>query len=176
MEGSNFYHTIRDLNLHVDYRRLLGYFSTQGTLVKATYYTTLLQDQTPDWLMRLLTWLTYNGYSVVTKQAKYVRRQVTSDSGENCWTNEVKGDLDIELAVDALTLAPYCDTIFLFSGDGNFVPLIKALQQHGCRVIVVSSEKTRESSVADEMRRQADQFIDLATIADDIRRVDRDDG
>ncbi len=173
VEGSNFYHTIRDLNLHVDYKRLLAYFSARGTLVKATYYTTLLENgQTPDWLLRLVSWLSYNGYSVVTKKARYVRRQALDEQGESYWVSELKGDLDIELAIDMLTLAPHCDTIILLSGDGNFVPLINAVQWMGCRVIVVSSEKTRESSIADEVRRQADGYIDLVAIADEIRRQD----
>lgn len=171
VEGSNFYHTIRDLGLQVDYRRLLEYFSRDGSLVKATYYTPLLEDkQSPDWLMRLLTWLSYNGYSVVTKQVRSIRRQVASENGGNYWISELQGDLDMEITVDMLSQVCHCDTIVLFSGDGGFVPVLKALQQEGCRVVVVSSERTRDSSVADEMRRQADKFIDIATIADAIRR------
>lgn len=173
VEGSNFYHTIRDLKLHVDYKRLLEYFVARGTLVKATYYTTLLDSgQAPDWLIRLVAWLSHNGYSVVTKKARHVRRHTLDEEGKSCWVSEVKGDLDIELVVDVLDLVPLCDTIILITGDGNFLPLVKAVQRTGCRVVVVSSEKTRDSSIADEMRRQADDYIDLASIADKIRRQD----
>ncbi|MDQ4076695.1 MAG: NYN domain-containing protein, partial [Chloroflexota bacterium] len=173
IDGTNFYHTIRDLDMHVDYRRLLEHFTAGDSLVRAIYYTTLLEDgKAPDWLTRLLEWLSYNGYHVVTKPAKHVRRRIVGEDGESYWVEEVKGDLDVEMTVDIFGLTPYCDTIFLFSGDGSFVYLIKAVQRRGCRVVVVSSEKTKESSVADEMRRQADEFIDLVTIADEIRWLD----
>jgi uncharacterized LabA/DUF88 family protein len=152
---------------------LLEYFQARGVLVKAAYYTTLLEDNnTPDWLVRLVAWLSYNGYKVVTKPARYVRRRVTTEEGGSHWVSEVKGDLDIELAVDIYSYALHCDTLFLFTGDGSFVRLIEAVQMQGCRVVVVSSEKTRESSVADEMRRQADEFLDIANISEEICRLD----
>ena len=175
IDGSNLYHTIRDLGLHVDYRRLLEHFDKQGKLIRAFYYTALLEgDLTPDWLIRLTDWLSYNGFKVVTKRAKVFRRRVTDEGGSSHWVSEVKGNVDIELAVDMMTLAPHCDTIVLFSGDGDFVSLIEAVQRMGTRVIVISSEQTSDSTVADELRRQADQFIELVDIADHIRMQDRE--
>lgn len=175
IDGSNLYHTIRDLGLHVDYRRLLEYFGDRGRLIRAFYYTALLEgDMTPDWLVRLTDWLSYNGFKVVTKRAKVFRRRVMDEGGASHWVSEVKGNVDIELAVDMITLAPHCDTIALFSGDGDFVSLIEAAQQMGTRVIVISSEQTSDSTVADELRRHADQFVELVDIADDIRMQDRE--
>jgi uncharacterized LabA/DUF88 family protein len=175
IDGSNLYHTIRDLGLHIDYRRLLEYFSTRGWLVRAFYYTALLEgDLTPDWLIRLTDWLSYNGFNVITKRAKIFRRRVADETGSLHWVSEVKGNVDIEMAVDMLTLASRCDTMILFSGDGDFVSLVEAVQQKGTRVIIISSERTSDSTVADELRRQADEFIELTTIADDIRMLDRE--
>lgn len=174
IDGSNLYHTIRDLGLHVDYRRLLEYFTGQGWLVRAFYYTALLEgDLTPDWLIRLTDWLSYNGFNVITKRAKIFRRRVADENGTYHWVSEVKGNVDIEMAVDMLTLAAHCDTIILFSGDGDFVSLVQAVQRMGTRVVIISSEKTSDSTVADELRRQADEFIELTTISDEIRMVDR---
>jgi uncharacterized LabA/DUF88 family protein len=174
IDGSNLYHTIRDLGLHVDYRKLLAYFGAQGRLVRAFYYTALLEgDATPDWLVRLVDWLSYNGFNVVTKRARLVRRRVQSEDGAVHWVSEVKGNVDIELAMGMLALAEHVETIVLFSGDGDFLSVIKAVQQKGTRVIVVSSEKTGDSTVADELRRQADEFIDLHTIAPHIRMAER---
>lgn len=175
IDGSNLYHTIRDLGLHVDYRRLLEFFGEHGNLMRAFYYTALLEgDMTPDWLVRLTDWLSYNGFKVVTKRAKVFRRRVMDEGGVAHWVSEVKGNVDIELAVDMMTLAPHCDTIVLFSGDGDFVSLIETVQDMGTRVIVISSEQTSDSTVADELRRHADEFIELVEIADDIRMQDRE--
>lgn len=175
IDGSNLYHTIRDLGLHVDYRRLLEYFSSKGWLVRAFYYTALLEgDMTPDWLIRLTDWLSYNGFNVITKRAKIFRRRVADEAGSFHWVSEVKGNVDIEMAVDMMTLAHHCDTIILFSGDGDFVSLVEAVQRLGTRVVIISSERTSDSTVADELRRQADEFVELTSIAEHIRMLDRE--
>ncbi|MDQ4077190.1 MAG: NYN domain-containing protein [Chloroflexota bacterium] len=174
IDGANFYHTLRDLQLRVDYRRLLAYFCARGELVRAHYYTPLLAgQQAPAWLIRLTDWLAYNGYHVVTKPAKAVRRQVEDVHGVPHWVDEVQGNVAIELAVDMFTLAPHCDTLVLFSGDGTFVRLVEALQAMGCRVVVVSSQQTAGSTVADELRRQADTFLELAALAHEIAMLDK---
>lgn len=173
IDGSNLYHTLRDLGLHLDYKRVLEYFTQDASLFRAFYYTALLEDSTPDWLIRLTDWLSYNGYTVITKKARVFRRRHTDVEGESHLVNEIKGNVDIELAIDMLTLAPYYGTAVLFSGDGDFVRLVEAVQRQGVRVIVVSSERTSESTVSDELRRQADEFLDLVDIADDIKMRDR---
>jgi uncharacterized LabA/DUF88 family protein len=174
IDGSNFYHTIREIGLMIDYRRLLAYFQGQGTLVRATYYTPLLEHwQTPDWLIRLMDWLAYNGFHVVTKTARLFVRQVVDEEGTSHLESQTKGNTDIEIAVDMMSLAPHCDTMILFSGDGDFQSVVQAVQRQGCRVIVISSSKTSASSIADELRRQADAFIDLSDIASEIRMPER---
>lgn len=173
IDGSNLYHTIRDLGLHVDYRRLLAHFSREGWLLRAFYYTALLEENTPDWLIRLTDWLSYNGFCVVTKRAKAFRRRQLDENGQAYWREEIKGNVDIELAIDMLSLTDHYDTAILFSGDGDFVRLIDAVQQRGCRVVVVSSERTTDSTIADELRRQADEFVELADISENIRMLDR---
>ena len=175
IDGSNLYHTLRDLGLHLDYKRVLDYFTQDASLFRAFYYTALLDESSPDWLIRLTDWLSYNGYMVITKKARVFQRRHTDVEGERHTVNEVKGNIDIELAIDMLTLAPYYDTAVLFSGDGDFVRLVEAVQRWGVRVLVVSSERTSESTVSDELRRQADLFLDLVDIADDIKMKDRSD-
>ncbi len=172
IDGVNFYHTLRELQLHVDYRRLLSYVADDAWLVKATYYTTLLQNQSPEWLVRLTDWLAYNSYHVVTKPARYVRRHAIDEEGNEYWVNEIKGDTDIEITVDMMSLAHHCDTLYLFSGDEAFVYLVKAVQKLDCRVIIVSSEIPEFARVDSELRRQADEFIELNSIADKICRLD----
>lgn len=175
IDGSNLYHTIRDLGLHIDYRRLLEYFASKGWLVRAFYYTALLEgDMTPDWLIRLTDWLAYNGFNVITKRARIFRRRVQDEVGNFHWVNEVKGNVDIEMTVDMMSLAAQCDTVVLFSGDGDFVSLVQAVQRMGTRVVIVSSDRTGDSTVADELRRQADEFVELAAIADFIKMPDRE--
>jgi uncharacterized LabA/DUF88 family protein len=83
---------------------------------------------------------------------------------------KIKGNMDIELAVDAMELSDYLDHIVLFSGDGDFRSLVEALQHKGKRVSVVSTLSTNPPMVADELRRQADQFIDLANLQEEIGR------
>ena len=168
IDGANLYHTLRELGLHIDYRRLLVALEMRGTLLRATYYTAILAENPPDWLVRLTDWLAYNGYHVVTRPARRFRQRTLDEDGIESWIEETKGNVNIELVVDMLKLAPYCDTMLLFTGNGDFVSVIEALQRQGCRVIVVSSEKTESSVVADVLRREADEFVELMTLADEV--------
>src|SRR6202161_4327636 len=107
----------------------------------------------------------YNGYSVVTKPTK----EFVDSTGRR----KVKGNMDIELAVNAMDMAPHLDLMVLFSGDGDFRSLVESVQRKGVRVAVVSTISTQPPMVADELRRQADEFIDLAHL---IPRTGRDPG
>jgi uncharacterized LabA/DUF88 family protein len=127
------------------------------------YYTALAEEQEYSSIRPLIDWLDYNGYSMVTKPTK----EFTDASGRR----KIKGNMDIELAVDAMELADHLDHIVLFSGDGDFRTLVEALQHKGKRVSVVSTLTTQPPMVADELRRQADQFIDLADLQKDICRT-----
>ena len=156
IDGANLYGATKSLGFDIDYKRLLALFQQKAQLVRALYYTAVAEDQEYSALRPLLDWLGYNGFSVVTKPMK----EFTDAAGRR----KVKGNMDIEIAVDALRLAPALDHIVLFSGDGDFRSLVAALQQIGKRVSVVSTLRTQPPMVADELRRQADQFVDLADL------------
>ena len=162
IDGANLYAASRTLGFDVDYKNLLAHFRRQGYLVRAYYYTALLETDEYSPLRPLVDWLGYNGYSVVTKPAK----EFTDATGRR----RVKGSVDIEMAVDVLELAPHLQHVVLFSGDGDLRRLVEAVQRRGLRVTVVSTIRTQPAMIADELRRQADVFLDLADIADNIIR------
>lgn len=163
IDGSNLYATAKTLGFDIDYRKLLKEFQARGRLVRAFYYTALIEDQEYSSIRPLIDWLDYNGYTVVTKPAK----EFVDAMGRR----KVKGNMDIELAVGAMELAAHLDHVVLFSGDGDFRSLVEAIQRKGVRVSVVSTTMTQPPMVADDLRRQADEFIDLAHLA---TRVGRD--
>ncbi len=162
IDGANLYASAKTLGFDIDFRRLLKEFQGRGRLIRAFYYTAIVEDQEYSSVRPLVDWLDYNGYSVVTKPAK----EFTDSTGRR----RVKGNMDIELAVNALELAPHMDNMVLFSGDGDFRSMIEAVQRRGVRVTVVSTNATDPSMVADELRRQADEFIDLTHLAPRIAR------
>jgi uncharacterized LabA/DUF88 family protein len=162
IDGANLYATAKSLGFDIDYKRLLGLFRQKGQLVRALYYTALAEEQEYSSIRPLIDWLDYNGFSMVTKPTK----EFTDTTGRR----KIKGNMDIELAVDAMRLADSLDHIVIFSGDGDFRSLVAALQQKGKRVSVVSTLQTQPPMVADELRRQSDQFIDLADLEDQVGR------
>ena len=163
IDGANLYATAKTLGFDIDYKRLLKEFQTRGRLIRSFYYTALVEDQEYSSIRPLIDWLDYNGYAVVTKPAK----EFTDSLGRR----KIKGNMDIELAVDAMEMADHLDHIVLFSGDGDFRSLVEALQRKGVRVSVVSTVATQPPMVADELRRQADEFIDLMQL---IHKIGRD--
>src|SRR5690554_2618039 len=163
IDGANLYSAARGLGFDIDYKRLLEHFRSKGTLIRAFYYTALLEDQEYSLLRPLIDWLDYNGYAVVTKPAK----EFTDATGRG----RVKGNMDIELSIDALELSDTLDHLIIFSGDGDFRRLVEALQRKGKRVTVVSTMRSQPPMIADELRRQADQYIDLETMRDVIGRA-----
>ncbi|GAB4234661.1 MAG: NYN domain-containing protein [Methyloligellaceae bacterium] len=163
IDGANLYATARALGFDIDYKRLLALFREKGQLVRALYYTALPEDQEYSSIRPLIDWLDYNGYSMVTKPTK----EFTDASGRR----KIKGNMDIELAVDAMSMAEHLDHIVLCSGDGDFRSLVAALQHRGLRVSVLSTLETQPPMVADELRRQADVFIEIAELEDEICRI-----
>jgi uncharacterized LabA/DUF88 family protein len=145
---------------------LLEYFGGKTHLIRAYYYSALLETEEYSPLKPLTDWLAYNGYSLVTKPAK----EFIDPMGRR----RIKGNMDIELAIDMLELAPRLDHAILFSGDSDFRRLLEAVQRKGVRVSVVSTVKTNPPMVADELRRQADQYIDLSDIAPEFSRKQAD--
>lgn len=156
IDGANLYSAARGLDFDIDYRKLLEEFRKRGRLVRANYYTALLEndDYTP--IRPLVDWLDYNGFSIVTKAA----REYTDDNGRR----RIKGDMDVEIAVDLIEAASYLDHIILFSGDGDFRKVVEAVQRRGVRVSVVSTLKSQPPMISDDLRRQADNFIELAEL------------
>ena len=163
IDGANLYAAARALGFDIDYKRLLDMFQKRGRLVRALYYTALVEDQEYSPIRPLVDWLDYNGYTMITKPTK----EFTDSFGRR----KIKGDMDIELAIDMLEMAPYLDHVLLFSGDGDFRRLVEVVQRKGVRVSVVSTVKSSPPMVADELRRQADQFIELQDLADQISRA-----
>jgi uncharacterized LabA/DUF88 family protein len=162
IDGANLYTTARSLGFEIDYKRLLREFQSRGYLVRAFYYTAVIEDQESVSIRPLIDWLDYNGYTVVTKAAK----EFVDPGGRR----KIKGNMDIELAVDAMEIAPHIDLMVLISGDGDFRSLVEAMQRRGVRVIVVSTISTQPPMVAQELRRQADEFVDIIGLQSKIGR------
>src|SRR5215813_7674183 len=162
IDGANLYSTAKTIGFDIDYKRLLREFQTHGELLRAFYYTALIEDQEYSSIRPLVDWLDYNGYTVVTKMTK----EYIDANGRR----KIKGSMDIELAVDAMQLAEHIDQMVLFSGDGDFRPLVEAIQRRGVRVTVVSTISSQPPMAADELRRQADVFIDVAELRAKIAR------
>src|SRR6266403_983769 len=162
IDGSNLYAAARALGFDIDYKRLLDLFGAKGRLIRAFYYTALLDDQEYSPIRPLVDWLDYNGYTMVTKPTK----EFTDAMGRR----RIKGNMDIELAIDMLEMAQYIDHAILFSGDGDFRRLVEAVQRKGVRVSVVSTIRSSPPMVSDDLRRQADDFIELQDLAPSVMR------
>jgi uncharacterized LabA/DUF88 family protein len=162
IDGANLYATGKTLGFDVDYKRLLTEFQSRGTLLRAFYYTAIIEDQEYSSIRPLIDWLDYNGYTVVTKATK----EFIDANGHR----KVKGNMDIELAVDAMELAEHIDEMVLFSGDGDFRSVVEAVQRRGVRVTVVSTISSHPPMIADELRCQADVFTDLMELKSKIGR------
>ncbi|WP_439409167.1 NYN domain-containing protein [Bradyrhizobium sp. DASA03076] len=162
VDGPNLHATARALGVDIDFKRLLAHFQTFGTLVRAFYYT-IFHDQEFSSVRPLVDWLDYNGFTVVTKEAKEF-----TDSSRH---RKVRGKLAVELAVAAAQLAKHLDEVILLSGDSDFRSLVASLQRRGVRVTVVSSLACQPPMIADDLRRQADAFIDLRELQDRLCRA-----
>ena len=164
IDGANLYGAARALEFDIDYKRMLAWASKQGKLIRAYYYTALVEDNDFSPIRPLVDWLDYNGYTMVTK----VAREYTDASGRR----KVKGNIDVEMTCDILEIAENVDHIMLLTGDGDFKRLIEAVQRKGVRVTVISTVETHPPMIADELRRQADHFVDLGDLRADIKRAE----
>lgn len=165
IDGANLYSAAKALGFDVDYRKLLEEFRKRGRLIRAYYYTALLEDAEYSPLRPLIDWLDYNGYTLVTKAA----REYTDASGRR----RIKGDMDVEIAVDIMEIGAVADHIILFSGDGDFKRVVQAVRRRGVRVSVVSTMRSNPPMVADDLRRYADNFIELADLVNLVGRPPR---
>jgi len=163
IDGANLYAAAKTLGFDIDYRRLLELFQTNCRLVRAYYYTALIENEEYSPIRPLVDWLDYNGYTMVTKPTK----EFVDAMGRR----KIKGNMDIELAIDMLELADHIDHVVLFSGDGDFRRLVEAVQRKGLRASVVSTIRSQPPMIADELRRQADRFLELSDLAERIQRV-----
>jgi uncharacterized LabA/DUF88 family protein len=163
IDGANLYAAAKTLGFDIDYSRLLKEFQSRGSLVRAFYYTVIFEDQEFSSVRPLVDWLDYNGFTVVTKPAKEF------DDGKG--RRKVRGNMDIELAVGAMELAEHVDQIVLFSGDGDFRSLVEAVQRRGVKATVVSTISSQPPMIADELRRQANVFLDLVELQSKISRA-----
>ena len=163
IDGSNFHSTAKLLNLEVDYLKLLSLFKEKGQLIRAYYYTALPDQSEISPLRKLTDFLDYNGYTIVSKQTKEFTDHVTGE-------RRVKGNMDMELALDMLKMSEHLDHVYLFSGDGDFCRLLGEVQDRGVRVTVISSIHTQPKLIADALRRKADAFLDLDDIYEELSR------
>src|SRR3954466_12350226 len=148
IDGANLYSAAKALGFDIDYRKLLEEFRKRSVLVRAYYYTALVENEEYSPIRPLVDWLDYNGYQLVTKPA----REYVDSQGRKRW----RGDMDVDLAVDMLEISDRVDHVVLFSGDGDFRRLVEAVQRKGVRVTVVSTVKSQPPMASDDLRRQAD--------------------
>jgi uncharacterized LabA/DUF88 family protein len=162
IDGANLYSAAKGLNFDIDYKKLLDEFRKRGILIRAYYYTAIVENEEYSPIRPLVDWLDYNGFTLVTKPA----REYTDATGRK----RFRGDMDIEIAVDMLEMAGHADHLVLFSGDGDFRRLVEAVQAKGVRVTVVSTVKSQPPLASDDLRRQADSFVDLQDLSSIIGR------
>ena len=165
IDGSNLYAAAKALGFDIDYKLLRNEFMRRGKLVRAFYYTALVENEEYSPIRPLVDWLDYNGFTMVTKPAK----EFVDSTGRR----KIKGNMDIELAVDAMEIAERIDHMVLFSGDGDFRPLVAGIQRKAVRVSIVSTIRTSPPMIADDLRRQADNFIELEELKEIIGRPPR---
>jgi uncharacterized LabA/DUF88 family protein len=162
IDGPSLYHASKSLGFEIDYGALLRFIDQQENLVRAYYYTTIIEHDDYSPVKPLTDWLSYNGFTTVIKPAKeYI---------DAVGRTRVKGNMDVELAIDMLELAPRIDHAILFSGDADLCRLVEAVQRKGVRVSVVSTLQVSPPQISSELRRQADQFVELRDIAREITR------
>lgn len=172
IDGANFFVSAKTVGLDIDWKRFLSYYKSQGDFIRAYYYTGVLpKSDQHDPMRKTLDWISYNGFQLRTKLAKEFIDPITG-------VRKVKGNCDIEICIDAWNMCPHITDMFLFSGDGDFVPLVERIQQEGVRVHVVSTidpgakPQERNSICADLLRRQCDYYHELAELVEEFRRVD----
>lgn len=156
IDGAHLYASAKSIGLDLDYKLLLELFQDHSTLVRAQFYIAIAEDDVSSGVRPLANWLEYNGYTVVTKTAA----PFTDATGRR----KLKASLAVKLTVDALELSPHIDHVVLVAGDAEFVPLVRALQRRGKYVTIVSTLVSAPAMIMDDLRRLADQFIDLADL------------
>lgn len=156
IDGANMYATTKALGFDIDFSKFYQEINQSCNLLRIYYYTALLEDNERILIKPLVDWLTYNNYTMVTKPAKVI---INSDG-----VRKIKGNMDVEIAVDAIDIIAsnsLIGNLVLCTGDGDFVSLVKVLQRRGVQVTVLSSIYTHPAMCADDLRKQADTFVEL---------------
>ncbi len=162
IDGANISNTCKLLNFEVDYAKLLAYFEARYRIIRSYYYTALIEENGNIQRQPMVDWLSYHRFTVRTKKAKVY---TNDDTGER----RVKGNMDMELAVDMVKTASLVDRIILFTGDGDFSCLVEYLQStHAVQVTVVSTIQSRPPMISDELRKQCDEYLDINNIRGEV--------
>lgn len=162
IDGANLHGAARAHGFDIDFRRFFYLFARKGRLVRAFYYTTVIENQELSSLRPLIDWLDYNSYTVLTKPVRDY-----TDSHDRL---RVKSTIHVDLAIDALGMADHVDHIILVSGDGEYQRLVATIQRKGVRVTIVSTLQSNPPMVSDELRRQADGFLEVVDLVPEIQR------
>lgn len=152
IDGNNLFHAARFHNIDIDYNKLLRVLLGDGRLLRAFFYTGV--DVGAERQQGFLLWMRRNGFRVIQKELK------------TFYDGTRKANLDVEIAVDMLSLAGRYDTAVLVSGDEDFVYAVNAVAYKGCRVEIAGFR----SNTAPKLIDVADYFIDLGEIADKVRK------
>jgi uncharacterized LabA/DUF88 family protein len=163
IDGPSLHYSTRALGFDVDFKRLLSWLNQQGSLLRAHYYMTILEELERQSARPLLDWLDYNGFTV---KAKSVRDH---DDGEG--HRRYRRNLSVEIAVDSIEIARHVDAVMLFSGDGDLRRAVEAIQRRGVIATVVCTSRSQPPMLADELRRQADRVYDLQDLRDQFGRA-----
>ncbi len=162
VDGANLHASCMHLGFMVDYSKVAGVFP--GETHRQVYCTALHPANEHSTLRPMVDWLDHHEWDVISKDTK---RYLSADG-----SSRVKGNMDVEITLSAVSMAAKITDLILFSGDGDFCALVKYMKDRGVRVTVVSTRMTRPSMVADTLRRAADQFVELRNIAQDIKKDD----
>ena len=160
IDGPHFMSAASALGMDIDYKLLRAEFAKRGKLLRISHYHPVREDNELMPIRPLLDWLQYNGFDLVTKPI----REFTDETG----VTRRKANLDVEIAVDAIMIAEKVDHIILLAGSGDLSHLVQNLRTKGVRVTIVSTLRGPSSMVSDNLRRLADNFIELGSLADSI--------
>jgi uncharacterized LabA/DUF88 family protein len=152
IDGASLFYAALQLRIEINYTKLLQRLSNGRSLIRAYFYTGV--DSNNPKQQNFLAWMRRNGYRVVAKEL------VQYPDGSK------KANLEIELAIDMLTLAGYCDTVVLLSGNGELSYVVSKVVDRGVQVELVSLPVM----VSNSLRNTVDRFIDLTTFKSDIQR------
>jgi uncharacterized LabA/DUF88 family protein len=154
IDGNNLFHAARSAGVEIDYAKLLNYLRGESPLLRAFFYTGV--DERAERQQGFLLWMRRNGYRVVQKELK------TFPDGTK------KANLDVEIAVDMLSLAGHYDTAILVSGDEDFAYAINVIAYKGVRVEVVGFRSNTSPRLIDV----ADRFVDFDGIINEVCKAE----